>query len=104
MPVPEISKIHQQQSTSYDVPLRRFYIRFGYEDEDSVQIRLEDNGDVYLCDDRETRPFGQDKTLSATVPFEMLAEEWPRFVTFVRAKAAELKGKSDEREKSRTDP
>lgn len=91
MPEAEVVKFYQRQQIGYDFPLNRICIGFGYKDRDSIQMRLEEGGDVYLSDDRSSRPFGQDRILSATVPFEVLAEEWPRFVEFLRSKAAELK-------------
>ncbi len=87
--------IHQSQRTKYDVTLDRFDVRFGYKGRDSIQMRL-DGDDVYLSDWRDARPFGEERGISVTVPFELLAGEWVRFIQFLQAKHEEAKAGSDE--------
>ena len=91
MPTPSIVPMHQEQTTSYDIPLDQFRINFGYKDRDHIQIRLEKDGSVYLGDHRNSRRFDSDRLTAGTVPFELLAKEWTRFVEYMVDKAAELK-------------
>ena len=63
----------------------RFAVSHGYRERSSVQLRLNDDGTVYMCDAEEARY--PEKYISATVPFKVFVAEWPRFIQFVAAKA-----------------
>lgn len=87
MPTPEIKTVHQEQICQFDVPADIFRVYHGYKDRSSVQVRLESDGTIYLCDHRESRY--PDKYVTATVPFSVFVEEWPKFIEFLAAKAVE---------------
>ena len=93
MPTPSTLDIWQEQQTKYTVPLDCFKVCFGYQDRDQIQIRLE-RETVLLFDDRESRRFGEDRLVVAEIPFLLFAREWPQFLIYLRAKAAE-EGKGD---------
>jgi hypothetical protein len=71
----------------------RFVVEHGYKERSSVQIRLEGDGTVYLNDTRESRH--PDQYITAKVPFKLFAEEWPRFIEFLAAKAHEQNENAD---------
>jgi hypothetical protein len=86
MPTPATMKRYEQQQISIEVPLDVFRVQFGYRDRDSIQIRLEKDGTVYIRDDRETRKFDESRMRSGRVSWELFAEEWPDFVRYLLAK------------------
>lgn len=86
----ETTEVWAKHDVKHMVPLDRFCVRYGYGTRDSIQIRLQEDGrEVYLSDDSGSRPFGEDRLISATVPFEVFADAWPRFIEHVGAKAFE---------------
>lgn len=86
MPTPSVRTISRQHSCQCEVTMDRFVVRYGPRERRSVQIRLEGDGTVYLTD---TRPPNQ---VTAKVPFHLFAEEWPRFIECMAAKAHEQSG------------
>ena len=91
MPTPETKTVYQDQHCKFDVPATRFSVGFGYKDRDCITVEFRDGDMVHLHDVRQSRY--PDKWLTATVPFEIFAEEWPRFVEFMATRAAETVGK-----------
>ena len=85
MPTPEKTTRSEQQHVSIDVLLGTFRIWFGYKDRDSIQIRLEDDGTVYICDDRESRKYSEARMRSGYVSWELFEKEWPDFVRYLLA-------------------
>ena len=84
MPTP-CARTHSREHTcSCEVPMDRFAVNHGYRERSSVQLRLNDDGTVYMCDEEESR---YPKYISAKVPFEVFVAEWPRFIQLVAAKA-----------------
>ena len=86
MPIPEKTTRSETQYISIDVLLDTLCVRFGYRDRDSIHIRLEEDGSVYLCDSRESRKFGEPQMISGPVSWELFAREWPGFVRYMLAK------------------
>ncbi|KKL78589.1 hypothetical protein LCGC14_2023370 [marine sediment metagenome] len=84
-PAADIITFHQNQSAHYDFPLDRLRIRFGHEGEDEIQIRLEDDGDIFLCYDDRCAKFGEHSAW-VNVSFDLFKKEWPAFVKHLRAK------------------
>jgi hypothetical protein len=92
MPEPVIEDVYAKQQTKYQVPLDQFFIRHGYKDRSSVQIRLEKDGHIYMSDSNESRSWDREKLITTTVPFKLFIEHWPQFIVFLRARAAEAAG------------
>ncbi len=88
MPQAETKTVWQVRQCEFAVPADSCRIRYGYHDRSTVIMELRGE-DIYLCDDREDRY--PEKIIFATVPFDLFQAEWPAFVTFMRAKAAEGK-------------
>lgn len=86
MPTPKKVKRHGQQHVSIDTLLDVFCIQFGYKDRDEIQIRLEKDGTIYVCDARESRRLGEPRMISGRVPWELFEKEWPEFVRYLLAK------------------
>jgi len=85
MPTP-CARTHSREHTcSCEVPMDRFAVNHGYRERSSVQLRLNDDGTVYMCDAEESRY--PEKYISATVPFGVFVAAWPRFIQFVASKA-----------------
>lgn len=89
MPTATTMKRFEQQHISIEVPLDHFAMQFGYEDRDSIQIRLEKNGTIYVCDDRETRKYDEPRMISGHVSWELFAKKWPGFARYLLAKEHE---------------
>jgi len=87
MPTPSIETIYQEQQCKFDVPADTFQVHHGHKDGSTVTCRLNEDVTVYLGDNNEARY--PNKSVSATVPFELFVAEWPRFVEYMRAKAAD---------------
>ena len=83
MPTPETKKIYQDQQCVFDVPADIFRIRCGYKNRDEVQVRFEDNGQVYLC--RYNDGKYPDKSVSAKVDFDVFFRELPEFIKHLEA-------------------
>ena len=99
MPTPEKTTRSEQQRVSVDVLLDIFCIGFGYNDRDSIQIRLEKDGTVYVCDVREGRKIGEPRMLSGHISWELFQEKWPDIVRYLLAEqrkaAAQAAGGED---------
>ena len=89
MPTPSTRTKSLQHTCSCEVVLDRFAVNHGYKERSSMQIRLEADGNVYMQDAQESRY--PEKYISATVPFKLFIEEWPRFIERLAAKANEEK-------------
>ena len=89
MPTPEKTTRSEQQRVSVDVLLDIFCIGFGYNDRDSIQIRLEKDSTVYICDDRESRKLGEPRMISGCVSWELFEKEWPEVMRYLLAKERE---------------
>ena len=69
----------QNHRTTIDlaVPTNRFYVHYGYKDRCSVQVRLEESGEVYLCVAPEHPSYGY---VTTTVPFDLFVKEFKGFI------------------------
>ena len=86
-------EVSTKQLVQFTVSEDRFRVRFGHKDRDSIQIRLENDGSVYLCDSRDGQ---QDRW--ARVSWNVFQAEWPAFVGYAMSKmaeAAKAAGESD---------
>jgi hypothetical protein len=54
-----------------------------------MQLRLEDDGMIYVSDKRESRKYGEDELLVACVSFGVFADEWRKFVNRMIAREKE---------------
>lgn len=75
MPTPGIGRSSQMVSTEFEQ--RRFYIKHGWSERESVQVRLDPrNQHVYVdYTENESR-----RIVSATVPFETFVAEFKKWV------------------------
>jgi hypothetical protein len=81
-------KRYENQHISINAPLDCFRARFGYKDRDSIQLRLNNDGTVYVCDDREGRELGG-PPMAGSISWEVFASEWPGIVKFLLRKEHE---------------
>ena len=86
--------VYQEQQCKFEVPANLFYVSHGYKERDSVQVRLNDDGTVYISESRDSR-YPQ-RTVSAAVPFKLFVEELPRFIEYLESLAANEKGEFDD--------
>ena len=87
MPTPSTRTKNRQHTCSCEVLMDRFDVNYGHKERSSAQLRLEGDGSIYLNDTRGSRY--PEKHISATVPFKLFIEEWPRFIQCLAAKAHE---------------
>ena len=99
MPTPETKTVYQEQQCKFDVPATRFSVGFGYKDRDCITVEFRDGDMVHLHDVRQSRY--PDKWLTASFSFEIFAEEWPRFVEFMAARAESANRKEGKTECSK---
>lgn len=88
MPKPESKTVYQTQQCKFDVPADIFKVCHGYKDRSSVQIRLEPDEKIYLCDHRESRY--PEQYVTESVPFDLFLQEWPKFICCLTAKMLEI--------------
>ena len=62
---------------------KRFAAHHGYKQRDTVQIRLEDNGDIYLSDYSDIRY--PNRIISVSIPFNIFIKEFPQFIEHLQA-------------------
>lgn len=96
---PEIKTHYEEQSCKFEVPMDRIYLRHGYKERDSVQVRYDggqgDEAKIYLCDSREGRY--PDKIVAARIPFDIFLKAWPNFIEHVAALTHEAQQQTEQK-------
>ncbi len=87
-PEADVVRRHQTCQVAFEHACKRFAIHYGYKQRSDVQIRLEDNGDVYLSSSDETRRHPA-RLLTVTVPFKLFAQELPEFIKHLHGRLME---------------
>jgi len=75
--------MYQSQQCVFDVSADIFRIRCGYKNRDEVQVRLEQDGQVYLCCWNEGNY--PEKNVSTKVDFDIFFRELPEFIKHLEA-------------------
>lgn len=86
-PEPHVVKRHQTCQVAFDHECTRFCLRYGYEHRNTVQVRLEDSGEVFLSVYDEARY--PNRTAQVSVPFELFAKKLPEFIEHLGATKGE---------------
>ena len=81
---PDKTKRYQTCQVAFEHVDSRFAVHYGYKGRSQTQIRLEDNGEVYLSVHDEARRYPEE-SVSVTVPFALFATKLPEFIRHLEA-------------------